>query len=99
MFKGVLKAVFGDPNVKEIKKLTPLVEEVIALGPEMEAKSDEELREMLAQFRRELAETTAEQRQEVEKLRQAVVDKSGQERQRLQVQLEQQSSSLLVALF
>ena len=95
MFKGVLKAVFGDPNLKEIKKLTPLVEEVAALGPEMAAKSDDELREMLAQFRRELAEATAEQRQEVKALRQEVVDKSGQERQRLQVQLEQAEKRLL----
>jgi preprotein translocase subunit SecA len=95
MFKGVFKAVFGDPNLKEINKLTPLVEEVNTLGPEMQAKSDDELREMMARFRQELAEATTESRREVEALRQEVVDKSGQERQRLQVQLEQAEKRLL----
>ncbi len=95
MFKGVFKAVFGDPNLKEINKLTPLVEEVNTLDPEMQAKSDDELREMMARFRQELAEATAESRREVEALRQEVVDKSGQERQRLQVQLEQAEKRLL----
>ncbi len=95
MFKNVFKAVFGDPHQKEIKKLTPLVEEVEALGSEMRAKSDEEIRQMMAKFRQELAEATAEQRTEVEDLRQQVTEKTGQERQRLQIQLEQAEKQLL----
>jgi preprotein translocase subunit SecA len=39
MLKGVLKTVFGDPHQKEIKTLTPLVEEVNALADEMKSKS------------------------------------------------------------
>ncbi len=95
MLKSVFKAVFGDSNLKEIKKLTPLVEEVQALGPEMQAKSDDELRQMVAQFRQELAAATAELRTEVKSLRQEVVEKTGPERQRLQVQLEQAEKRLL----
>ena len=74
MFKSVLKTVFGDPHQKEIKTLTPLVEEVNALADEMKSKSDEELRGMMAKFRQELTEATAEQRVEVENLRQQVVE-------------------------
>ena len=77
MLKSVWKTVFGDSNLKEIKKLTPLVEDVNALGQEMQTKSDAEIREMIAQFRQELAEATAEQRAEVKNLRQEVVDKTG----------------------
>ncbi len=56
MLKNIFKAVLGDPNQREIKKLTPLVDEVRALEAEMKAKSDDELRQMLADFRRQLAE-------------------------------------------
>ncbi len=95
MFKRVMQAIFGDPNQKEIDKLAPLVDDVNQLGPEMAEKSDAEIRQMMAQFRSELAETTAEQRAAVTALREEVVEKAGQERQKLQVQLEQAEKKLL----
>jgi preprotein translocase subunit SecA len=95
MFKSVLKAVFGDPNQREITKYASLVEDVQNLGPEMQARSDDEIREMMARYRQELAEATADQRAEVEEMRQELVQKTGQERQRLQVQLEQAEKRLL----
>ena len=95
MFKRVLKTVFGDPHQKEIKKLTPLVEEINALEPEMQAQSDEELRQMMVDFSTELAEETAETRAEIEDLRQQLVTVRRQERQKLQVQLEQAEKRLL----
>lgn len=95
MLKSVFRAVFGDPHQREINNLTPLVEEVNALGPEMETKSDDEIREMIAQFRRELAEATSEQQTEVENLREQVTEARRQERQRLQIQLEQAEKQLL----
>lgn len=89
MFKSVFQAVFGDPNQKEISKLTPLVDEVNRLEAETETKSDAEIRAMMTSFRQELKEKTAEQRAEVEDLRRQVVEAHGKARQRLQVQLEQ----------
>ena len=95
MFKNVLKTVFGDPHQKEINKLSPLVDEINELEAEMRAKSDDEIRQMMAEFRQELREKTAEQRAEVESLQQQVINASGKERQRLQIQLEQAEKQLL----
>jgi preprotein translocase subunit SecA len=95
MLKNIFKAVLGDPNQKEIKKFTPLVEDVNRLEAEMQAKSEADLRQMMVDFRRQLAEDTAEQRAEVENLRQEVVEATRQERQRLQVQLDQAEKRLL----
>ncbi len=89
MFRKVLNTVFGDPNLKEIKKLEPLVEEVNQLEPEMQQLSADELRQMITEFREEITEETQEERAEVERLRQAVVEARRQERQKLQVELEQ----------
>ena len=70
MFKNLIKTVFGDPNQKEIKKLTPLVDQVATLEPEMQGRSDDDIQQMMAQFRTELREKTAEQRAEMETLQQ-----------------------------
>ncbi len=95
MFKSVFKAVFGDPNQKEIKKLTPLVEEVNRLEAEMKAKSDADIRQMMAGFRENLRQQTAEQRAAVAELNQQVTNSVGKERQRLQIQLESEEKKLL----
>jgi len=95
MFKSVVKTIFGDPHLKEIKKLTPLVEAVNELTDEMKNNSDGELRQMMAEFRQNIAEATAEQRAEVAELRQQFTEARRQERQRLEVQLEQAEKRLL----
>lgn len=95
MFKGVIKAVFGDPNLKEIKKLEPLVDEINGLESEMKAKSDDDLRQMMVEFRESLQENTAEQRAGVKEWQLQVLAASGKERTRLQIQLEQAEKQLL----
>ena len=95
MFKSVFRAVFGDPNQKEIKKFSPLIEDINALEAEMKAKSDEEIRQMMAEFREQLREDTSELRQATAELRQQVLDTAGKERQRLQIELERSEKELL----
>ncbi len=55
MIKGILKKVVGDPNEREIRKLRPLVEAINALEPEMERRTDAELRALTDRFRARLA--------------------------------------------
>jgi preprotein translocase subunit SecA len=89
MLKSLIKAIFGDPNKKEIKKLTPLVEEVNQLEAEMQRMSAEEIRQMMAEFKANLRQETAELRAETKELHQQVIDTVGKERQQLQIRLEQ----------
>ncbi len=65
MFKNVLLSVLGDPSQKAIKRLIPLVDEVNALEPEMRRKSNEELRDLMARFRADIAERTRSLREEL----------------------------------
>ena len=53
MFNPV-KAVFGDANERELKRLRPLVQEINALEPEFAKLSADELRELTPEFRRRL---------------------------------------------
>jgi preprotein translocase subunit SecA len=89
MFKNVIKAVFGDPNLKEINKLAGFVDEVNELETTMESKSDHEIRQMMAEFRAQLSDESSEVRAEVEEIRQQYIQSTGKDRQRLQIQLEQ----------
>jgi preprotein translocase subunit SecA len=66
VFKKLVDVVLGDPNEKELKKLEPLVREINSLEPEMERLSDEDLRKLTEDFRRELRKETASLRERVE---------------------------------
>ncbi len=95
MFKKIINFVFGDPHLKEIKKYNPLVEEVNALEADMQAMSEVELQQMMQEFRQNIATQTATDRATVAELQQAVIEATRQDRQRLQVELDQAKKRLL----
>ncbi len=55
MFKSVARAVFGDPNERELKRHRLVVEQINALEPEMQKLSDEQLRAKTDEFKARLA--------------------------------------------
>ena len=59
-FKDLIEKIIGTYSDRELKKINPLCERVLALEPEMEQKSDRELREMTEVFKERLknGETT-----------------------------------------
>jgi preprotein translocase subunit SecA len=54
MISGVLTKIFGSKGERDIKKLQPIVEQVNALEPDMQGKSDDELKAQTAMFREQL---------------------------------------------
>ena len=56
MFKNILKVLGGDPDKKEIERLSLLVEQINAMEGSFEALSDETLRAKTDEFRQRLAE-------------------------------------------
>ncbi len=56
MFKNLVKKVFGDPNEREVKRMTPTVERINALEAEFERMSADELRGETEGFRATIAE-------------------------------------------
>ncbi|RME85001.1 MAG: preprotein translocase subunit SecA [Caldilineae bacterium] len=69
MLRNILQKVVGDPNEKELNKIRPIVEEINALEPEMQAMTDAELRGQTDLFKQRIAEATGHLRQELESLR------------------------------
>ena len=52
---GLFKFLFGDYSSKEIKKITPIVDQIDALGDTFAALSDTELREYTERLKERLA--------------------------------------------
>ncbi len=94
MIKNVLTKVLGDPNQKVIKGLTPLVQEVSGLGEEMQRKSNDELCDMMARFRADIAEETATLHGELNDRRTERDAASGDEHRRLAVEVERLEKEL-----
>ena len=95
MFKNVLTKVLGDPNQKTIDKLTPLVEEVNALEADMQRRSNDELRQMMTDFRANIAQATSSLRSQLEESRNQRDVASGDERRRREVEVERLERDLL----
>ncbi len=56
MLQKFVKAFGGDPNKREIEKTTDVVNQINDLEPEIEALSDEDLRQKTDEFRKRLAQ-------------------------------------------
>jgi preprotein translocase subunit SecA len=95
MLRNVVTKVLGDPNQKTINSLAPLVEELSRLQPEMERKSDEELRDLIARFRANIAEETTLLRGELNDHRAERDAASGDARRRLEIEVERLEKDLL----
>lgn len=53
---GIVDKLFGTHSERELKIINPLVDQIVALRPQMQAMSDEELRNQTARFKKRLAE-------------------------------------------
>ena len=63
MLSNLIKKVFGSQSDREFKKTLPQVEEINGIAAKLESLSDAELQAKTAQFRQQMHERTASQRQ------------------------------------
>ena len=56
MFKLLTKKLFGDRQVREMKKFQPILQEIKDIYPTLEAKSDDELRERIKEIKSAIRE-------------------------------------------
>jgi preprotein translocase subunit SecA len=96
MLKNLYYKITGDPNVKEIKALQPLVAEINALEPEFEKLSDDALQAKTDEFRARFHEAVDHEREAFEELRQRWLDESDdKERKALELQVSERKRKLL----
>ena len=85
--------LFGSKSDKDLKKIQPIVEEILAFGDQMAAMSDDELRAQTDKFRKVIADATAETDKRIEEIKIKIDDTdsdlSVEERRNLGEELEE----------
>ena len=64
-----LKSMFGNKSTRDVKKLTPIVNQIKALYPEIDALDIDSLRQRTADIRKMLNESVQDKRDEIESRR------------------------------
>ncbi len=82
MFKSIVSKITGDSATRTASKYQAIVEEVNQLEAEYERMSDDELRNVTAEFREELRETLQEVREQMEAARAEAQTEADLERRR-----------------
>ena len=65
----LITKIFGSKSEKDIKAIQPIVDQIKALGPEMEKLSDDQLKAKTEEFKKKIQDATAETRKEIEDLK------------------------------
>ncbi len=95
MLKSLSKIITGNTQKKEIKRLMPLVDDINALESEMQSKSNAELRQMIQDYREEIDAATKDARAELAALRIEAASAIGDDRRRLEVEVDRDHRRLL----
>ncbi len=98
MLKNLYTKLTGDSNAKEIQRVAPIVDEINALEPELQALSDAQLRAKTAEFRARLADALDEPRANVAELQKEFDNAADAEDRRIvEEQLKQAKKDLVAA--
>jgi preprotein translocase subunit SecA len=68
MFGKLIKTVFGNKHERDVKRLTPFVEEINRIGEGLRDSNDDELRNKTEEFRSKIRDKTGLVRNELQKL-------------------------------
>lgn len=95
MLDKLLKKVFGDKNLRDYKKLEPLLERIKEKSSVIEEKTDEELRSRVNEIKEEIREYLSSSVQELEELREKYQTEHEEgEKDRLENEIDREASEL-----
>ncbi len=94
-FIQLLTKVFGNKSQRDLKSIQPIVNKIKALGPEMEALSNDELRGRIDAVRADIAAATAEDHKQIETLKASVESLPYDERQPVWDKIDKHEKNIL----
>ena len=94
-FIDLLSKLFGNKSQRDLKEITPWVERVKAIYPEIDALSDDDLRTRTASLRQRINDYVASERAEVEELKASVEGKELDEREAIWAKVDKLEKEIL----
>jgi len=94
-FIDLLSKLFGNKSQRDLKEITPWVERVKAIYPEIDTLSDDDLRARTASLRQRINDYVANERAEVEELKASVEGKELDEREAIWAKVDKLEKEIL----
>ena len=94
-FIDLLSKLFGNKSQPDLKEITPWVERVKAIYPEIDALSDDDLRARTVSLRQRINDYVASERAEVEELKASVEGKELDEREAIWAKVDKLEKEIL----
>ncbi len=92
---SILNKLFGNKSQRDLKEIRPIVDKINALGPSMKKLSNDELREIIANVKRELQASVAENNKIIEETKAKIEDLPFDQRQSLWDDIDRREKEIL----
>ena len=94
-FNKILKSLFGDKSSRDMKLIQPLVEKVKAFTPQVEAMSNDELRQRTKELQQQVQGSATEQKAKIAELKAKIEDTPIDERAEIFAQIDKIEKEVL----
>ncbi|MDR3253233.1 MAG: preprotein translocase subunit SecA [Tannerella sp.] len=94
----ILTKLFGNKSTRDLKETTPYVDRIKAVYPSIKALSHDELRARSAEIRRRIQDSVAEEKANIEALREGIDDKPLEERESIWSEVDKIEKNIMEQL-
>jgi preprotein translocase subunit SecA len=94
-FNSILKSLFGDKSSRDMKLIQPLVEKAKAFTPQVEAMSNDELRQRTKELQQQVQSSATEQKKKIAELKATIEDTPIDERADIFAQIDKIEKEVL----
>ncbi|MCM1021131.1 MAG: preprotein translocase subunit SecA [Muribaculum sp.] len=92
---SILNKLFGNKSQRDLKEIQPIVDQINALGPQLKALTNDELRKTIADIKAELAEAVKEDTDAIAEMKSKIEDLPFEQRQPLWDEIDKREKNIL----
>jgi preprotein translocase subunit SecA len=94
-FSTILSKLFGNKSQRDLKEIQPILDSILAIGPELKNLTNDQLRQRIDQVRAEIAQAIATDEQAIAKIKAEVETLPFDQRQPLWEQVDKHEKNIL----
>jgi len=94
-FNDILTKLFGNKSQRDLREITPYVDKIKAVEPSIKLLSHDELRAKSAAIRRKVQDYVADEKAQIEKLREGIDDKPLEEREAIWAEVDKIEKTIM----
>ena len=92
---SILNKLFGNKSQRDLKEIQPIVDQINALGPEMKALTNDELRQTITDIKQELSSSVSADTEAIAEIKGKIEDLPFEERQPLWDEIDKREKNIL----